>query len=148
NRVNVQDGFYNSSAQSVVFDQTTKESLRTLQSGERGELRFTVSTKSLVSAAGDLTNPSFDISVDVAGTEANGSAREAQNIASHTIYANSDIAVIPRLQYNEGSFNNTGPVPPRADIPTTYTLLFQVSNSSNDVSDVELTTVLPTYINW
>lgn len=147
-RLNLQDGFYNSSAAAIIFDQTTSERLRILEPGETGEFRFTIYTKELVGAAGVLANPYVDLSVDVLGTSQNGKVEQASGVTSHRVSANSDIAVIPRVQYYEGAFQNTGPMPPRVNIPTTYTLVFQITNSSNEVTGGELTTTLPPYVNW
>lgn len=147
-QLNLQDGFYNSSIAAVIFDQTTSERLRLLEPGETGEFRFTVYTKELVSAAGVLTNPFVEFSVDVMGTSQNGKVEQASSITQHRVLANSDITVIPRVQYYEGAFKNNGPMPPRVNIPTTYTLVFQVTNSSNEVAGGELSTTFPPYVNW
>ena len=148
NEVRALRGFYDSSNQKVVFDSGTTERLANLQPGEQGEVSFTVKTNNLSNAAGVLVNPSLDLAVNVFGTEDNGQQKEALSIASHRIIANSDIAVKPTLQYFEGSFENKGPLPPRANIQTTYTLLFQASNSSNTINEARITTVLPRYVEW
>lgn len=147
-RVNLQNGFYNSSNQTIIFDQTTNERLALLEPGEEGEFRFTLGGKDLVGAAGVLSNPFAEITLDVFATGSNGTEEEAFAIARHRVLANSDISVIPKVQYYEGPFKNEGPMPPRVNVPTTYTLVFQVTNSSNDVEDAELTTFLPPYVEW
>lgn len=147
-RLNLQDGFYNSSAAAIIFDQTTSERLKILEPGETGEFRFTVYTKELVGATGVLMNPFVDLSVDVLGTSQNGKIEQASGVTNHRVSANSDISVIPRVQYYEGAFQNSGPMPPRVNVPTTYTLVFQVVNSSNEVAGGELSTTLPPYVNW
>ncbi|MFT6361324.1 MAG: hypothetical protein ACJA2Z_000303 [Candidatus Paceibacteria bacterium] len=146
--INTQDGFYNSSTRSIVFDGSTNDRLSRLEPGEQGQMRFTVGTKPLVGASGILSNPQAELSVDVTATEQNGNNRQALGISSHTVLANSDISVNPKILYYDGLFENNGPVPPRANLPTTYTLVFQVSNSSNDVSNAELTTTLPNFVEW
>lgn len=147
-KVNLTGGFYNSSNQTIIFDQTTNDRLALLEPGEEGEFRFTLGGKDLVSAAGVLTNPFSELTVDVEGTTSNGKKEEAFAIARHRVLANSDISVIPKTQYYEGPFKNEGPIPPKVNVPTTYTLVFQVTNSSNDVNEAELTTLLPPYVEW
>ena len=148
NRVKVQDGFYRSGDRTIIFDKTTTSELTSLQPREQGSFRFTLPSKDLVSTGGILTNPQRTISVDVRGTEINGNTREASSIARHTVIANSDIAVIPKTLYYDGPFDNSGPMPPRADRETTYTIVFHITNSSNDISDAVLTTYLPPYVEW
>lgn len=147
-QVNLQNGFYNSSNQTVVFDQTTNEQLKLLEPGEEGEFRFTLGGKDLVGAAGVLSNPFAEITLDVEGTVSNGKKEEAFAIARHRVLANSDISVIPKVQYYEGPFKNDGPMPPKVNVPTTYTMVFQITNSSNAVEEGELTTFLPPYVEW
>ena len=146
--VNLQNGFYNSSNQTIIFDRTTNDTLALLQPGEQGEFRFTLGGKDLVGAAGVLTNPFAQITLDVEGTTSNGTKEQAFAVAQHRVLANSDISVLPKVQYYEGPFINQGPMPPRVNVPTTYTLVFQVTNSSNQVDDAKLTTFLPPYVEW
>lgn len=147
-QVNLQNGFYNSSNQTIVFDQTTNDRLVLLEPGEEGEFRFTLGGQDLVSASGVLSNPFAEIMVDVQATSNNGQQEQAFAIARHRVLANSDIAVIPKTQYYNGPFKNDGPMPPKVNTPTTYTLVFQVTNSSNAVSEGELETTLPPYVEW
>jgi hypothetical protein len=147
-KVNLQNGFYNSSNQTVIFDRTTNDSLALLEPGEEGEFRFTLGGRDLVGSEGVLSNPFAEITLDVEGTTSNGDREEAFAVAQHRVLANSDISVMPKVQYYEGPFINQGPMPPKVNVPTTYTLVFQVTNSSNEVDDAELTTFLPPYVEW
>jgi len=45
-------------------------------------------------------------------------------------------------------FQNTGPLPPRVEQETTYTLGLALSNSSNTIEDARITAVLPPYVRW
>lgn len=147
-KVRANNGFYNSSQNVIVYDQTTSERLQLLQPGEEGSFSISLASLDLVSSAGVLSNPTIELLVDVEGTEINGNNRNALSVASHTISANSDISVSPKTLHYEGPFNNSGAMPPRVNTPTQYTLVFQVSNSSNTVNDAELTTFLPPYVEW
>lgn len=147
-KLNLQDGFYNSSIGTIIFDQTTSNRLKVLEPGQKGEFRFTVYTRDLVSSEGVLTNPFVDFTVDVTGTGQNGKLEQASSVARHRVKANSDLSVIPKVQYYQGSFQNSGPMPPRVNVPTTYTIVFQVVNSSNEIGEAELSTTLPPYVNW
>ena len=146
--INANNGYYNSSQNTIVYDQTTSDRLQLLQPGEEGTFNFTIKTHDLVSSSGVLTNPTIELRVDVEGTEINGNDRQALSVASHTVSANSDISIVPKTLHYEGPFNNSGTMPPRAGAMTEYTLVFQVSNSSNTVNDAELTTFLPPYVEW
>ena len=67
---------------------------------------------------------------------------------SRTAKINSDIEFTERSAYYEGPFVNSGPLPPKADTETTYTILWRVVNTSNDLRDVSVRAVLPPYVRW
>ena len=50
--------------------------------------------------------------------------------------------------YNDGPFSNTGPIPPKVDKPTTYTISWAVSNSSNDLRNASVSGTLPLGVSW
>ena len=47
-----------------------------------------------------------------------------------------------------GPFSNTGPIPPRANQATTYTILLSVQGGGNAVAGGVLSTVLPSYVTY
>jgi len=56
--------------------------------------------------------------------------------------------VAARLLYYDGPFENTGPIPPRADQETTYTVILAVSAGANEVSGAKIRATLPPYVRW
>ncbi len=43
---------------------------------------------------------------------------------------------------------NTGPLPPKAGQQTTYTVVWSLINSTNDLGDVKVSATLPAYLRW
>lgn len=146
--IRAQNGFFNSTTRSIVWDQGTLDRLETLQPNEEVEVFFTLPTQELVGRTGGLLEPELNLSVDVQGSEANAQVRSAQNVSSVRIIANSDIAVNHQLEYATGPFQNYGPMPPSADTETSYTLTLDLENSSNEVRDAELSFFLPSYVEY
>ena len=60
----------------------------------------------------------------------------------------SRVALDARATYATGPLENTGPFPPRVEEPTTYTVVWTVSNTSNDLSDTKVSAALPSYVEW
>jgi len=63
---------------------------------------------------------------------------------------NSELDLESKVYYYEpkpGIFN-TGPIPPKVDQMTTYTVHWQLANSSNDLENVQIKTILPQGITW
>ena len=46
--------------------------------------------------------------------------------------------------YNDTTITNSGPIPPKVGMPTTYTIHWKVINVSNDITDAKVTASLPT----
>lgn len=146
--VNTLNGFYNSSNKTITFDQTTTDRLQLLQPGEKGSFSVTLGGRKLVGSTGVLSAPSLELVADIQAVRGNGQSEKAISTSRHLVAANSDISVIPQALHYEGPFKNDGSMPPRVGDATTYTLSFQVTNSSNDLKDAKLTTFLPPYVEW
>jgi len=43
---------------------------------------------------------------------------------------------------------NTGPVPPKVEQPTTYTVVWTVDNTSSAVGNAKVTATLPPHVKW
>ena len=60
----------------------------------------------------------------------------------------SSIDLVSKALYHEGPFTNTGDLPPQVDKKTTYTIVWQITNGTNKVSNAVVRSTLPTYITW
>ena len=47
-----------------------------------------------------------------------------------------------------GSFTNTGPIPPKADVESTYTINWTLTNTTNDLKDTLVSATLPVGVSW
>jgi hypothetical protein len=61
---------------------------------------------------------------------------------------NSNISLVAKALYNDGSFKNTGVIPPKAEKTTTYTINWSISNTFNNTSNVTVSAVLPSYVKF
>jgi hypothetical protein len=68
--------------------------------------------------------------------------------ASRTAKIISDLMLTSRLTYFTGPFINSGPIPPRAEKETTYTVTWSITSTVNDTHDVVVKAALPTYVRW
>ena len=150
--VRAQDGgFYQSTDNTITWDKDSKDQLTTVQPGDTGILRFSFGSISPLSP--DFPrgkNPSVTATITVSGTRLVPGG-EAQNITS-TITRQVKIAspaqLVARAVYTIGPFKNTGPLPPKVEQKTTYTIIWSVTNPSNDVANVTVEANLPQYVQW
>jgi len=56
---------------------------------------------------------------------------------------NSRLEISQKGFFQDEIFENSGPIPPRVEETTTYTIIWQVRNSYNDVENVKVRAVLP-----
>jgi hypothetical protein len=141
-------GFYRSLDDTVLWDKTTLPELGFLAPGASGTVSLTFNTLDIQSGILSLRNPSVTFTGSVAGTRSEGSSVPGEALAtvSGTAKVASDVGLKARLIYYDGS--NTGPMPPKADKETTYTVVLSMTNGSNDIADGLVTMTLPSYVRY
>jgi hypothetical protein len=60
----------------------------------------------------------------------------------------SSIGISGNALYNLGPFSNTGPLPPKAGNETTYTIVWNVSNTTSRITNAKVRGTLPFYVEW
>lgn len=145
------NGYWRSSDNTIIWTRQTEDSFVQINPDEKGALNFSFSTMSLARDT-SARNPYLQITLSVKG---NRQADDDDNVseeivasALRTIKLGSDLKITPRVAYSLGPFRNAGPYPPRADQETTFTILWDVSNTTNDVVDATVAAQLPVYVEW
>ncbi len=145
-------GFYKSLDGTIVWnDRTGENKLSVIEPGENGRVGFTLQSLPLVDKKGRVfTNPEIAISINASGNQVTdvGVSSRLSTFVSKKVKLESNLEIVPRAVYYTGPFSNTGPLPPKADEETTYTIILSVINTSNSVSPVVVKTNLPTYMRW
>lgn len=153
NRGSVQtsQGHYDSSRNIITWDSTFLKDLREVNPGESGSVEFTLSSLPLMSASGGLlSDPSINVEVNIVGRQSveGATASELKNSASATLRLISNLNFSAKALYYSGPFQNTGPIPPKAEETTTYTITWSLSNTSNNVSKAQIFAVLPAWVSF
>jgi hypothetical protein len=148
-QVETSDGFYRSQDHTVIWNGETNATLSEIEPGADGKVEMTLTPLQLVD---DPTLPAPTISIDVSVkarrlSEANV-PETLESTATQLVRLTSALQLASKAVYSTGPFDNTGPVPPRAESETTYTIVWTVANSSNDVKDARVISRLPSYVTW
>jgi hypothetical protein len=147
--IQASNGFYQSRDSSIIWTKEQEPSLAEIQPGESGSAQFSFSTLSAGSGGVLIKNPTIDLSLSVRGTRGEDSNSEMVSSAASTHVT---LASTPTLEaqaaHFTGPFNNSGPMPPRAESDTTYTIIWTVKNPSNTVANANVSTVLPPYVKF
>ncbi len=147
--VTAERGFYRSSDRTLTWSKETDPALAVLEPGASGRLSFTFSPLP-VSGGASLRSPKIDIAVSARGRRLSD-AQVSETItssAARTVKIAADLALSSRATYASGPFKNTGPIPPKADRPTTYTVTWSLTNAFNPVDDVVVRATVPSYVSW
>ncbi|MEK7227354.1 MAG: hypothetical protein AAB641_00460 [Patescibacteria group bacterium] len=144
--VSVQNsGFYDSANNRIVWNLINPLGSPELLPGQGGVV--TLSFASLPQAA--LTGTNSDISLALSLSAVPGAGSQPISInESRTIKIASQVTLSSKDFYSIGPFRNTGPIPPQVEKETTYTILWNVGNTQNDISDAKVTARLGPGVRW
>lgn len=145
------NGFYNSSQDYIVWDKNSNRDFAEVDPGESGAVHFSIQPTPLFSAAGGLlSDPSIKIDVSISGKRAleGNILQELENFDSKNVRISTDLGFNAKSMYYAGPFQNTGPLPPKADSETTYTIVWSLTNTSNTISKTKARAIIPQWMRF
>ncbi|MCD6270526.1 hypothetical protein J7J23_01960 [bacterium] len=114
----------------IVWDWKEVPSLKFLDVGQEGEVEFWVKLKDEIE--NKIKNPVLRDEISLG---------RLQRVFE--IKVNSSVELCQKVYFNDEVFGNSGPIPPKVGNQTTYTVLWQVKNSYNDLANVKVKGRLP-----
>jgi hypothetical protein len=148
--VHTTGGFYRSTDTTLIWDKTTTNGeLATLVPGSRGTVGFTFQMPRSEDI-NKLQNPYLDIVVNAAGKRVSetGVPENLQSTSRQKIALASDLQFVAQGLYYQSPFGSVGPIPPKANVETTYAIVFTVNNTTNKISGATVTAKLPAYVRY
>ncbi len=149
--ITVPEGFYDSSKGVVQWNKDTLPSLGELSPGDFGRVSFTFNTIDFSRASLDIfRDPEIVLDLTVKGKRVSDSEVPEEIVFTAVRKARiaTDLAVVPQALFSVGPFSNTGLLPPHAEQETTYTIIWTVTNTLNEVKNAEVSATLPSYVRW
>lgn len=151
NEIEVQRGFFNSSNNTIEVDRRHNESLAIIEPGAVGKIEFEISSHTMDALRSIAArNPEIIMEVLFTGTRVLDGKPGGTVTADMTrsVRVNSHVSVVSRGLRSIGPFVNTGPLPPRANVESTYTIILSVTNSVNALDEAQVVAKLPSYVKW
>lgn len=149
--VNPNEGFYDSANNEIIWSKQTTGGLGSIGASEGGRVSFSFVPRDLSAQRNQpVTNPQVNIQVSAKANRVSES-QVPEIIASSqekVIKIASNIGISSQVLRTTGPFQNTGPIPPKAEQMTTYTVIWTILNTSNNISDGIVTSSLPPYVKW
>jgi hypothetical protein len=140
-------GFSNSATHTVVFSTDNDPSLAVLAHGDSGIGTFTFKT---LPTNAFLPAPTITFTTSVSGTRV-GQANvpgQVSSTAIKTAKVATAVILAASALHSSGPLTNTGPIPPRANEATTYTISWNARNAGSAVAGGTMTTILPNYVTY
>ncbi len=143
-------GFYNSSENKITWNKNTSRDLLKITENSYWTDSLAIQTLKFKEVAELITNPEIKLNFKAQGGSFSTEGDEGiveQNF-SKIIKFNTVLDLRGNSYYLKGPFKNTGDVNPVVGEPTTYTIGWEISNFSSDVSDLEVRAKLPIYVKY
>lgn len=143
--------------QATVKDQTltwTKNQvagLSLIEPGSTVSLTLSIGTTSTLTVSSDSDrNPNVSLSVALSSPALSTSTNSSTSPAVSVTKFSTLFSVTADARYYDDSLTKvgSGPVPPKVGQTTTYRVLWSVTNTTNDATDMSVTTTLPTGVLW
>lgn len=153
NRKSIQSsgGFYDSANNVIIWDKNSQEKFSEVDIGAGGSLQFTFASIPIYSASsGMLVDPVINIEVSVSGRQSGQGnfVKELFNSETKVVKIISEPSFTAKALYFLGPFQNVGPIPPKVEQETTYTIVWTLTNTSNDISNAQVRSSLPPWVKF
>lgn len=136
------NGFYRSSTGTIFWDQTNFSALASIPAGASDSVNFRFGPSDNLAS---LNNPEMTVEITFRADSPNG---PVVRTAVRTIRFSTSLGIQADLLHFAGPFQNVGPLPPRADQPTTYTVRWDLSSSTSNVEEAVVEARLPNYVSF
>lgn len=142
NSVRVDQGFFRSSDSTLIFNKSTDTRLADVEPGVSGVSTFEFAT--LPVGQGSFQSPTIEVSATVKANRSSegGVVDTVTSSAKSTVQVATDLALTPVVT------RLSGPVPPKVETETVYTITWLLQNSANAIANTAVTAVLPIHIDW
>ncbi len=150
-RIVVQNGFYDSATDEIIWDKNSYTKFKSIEPGETGGVYFSVASLPLYSSFdGLVSSPSISISSSVSGRQAlEGNINEqVKSGETKVVKIITDMSFNAKSAYNSTIIKNTGPIPPKVGKETSYTITWSINNTANSISKAEIRSKIPSWIKW
>ncbi len=149
--INAPEGFYNSGTNMITWDKSSKSEFSEINPGDSGSVSFSLSSLPLFSSTnGMLSDPFVNIDVSISGKQSVSGydTTDLTNTDSAIVRIISDVGFTTKALYYSGPFANVGPIPPKVGQQTSYTVVWSLSNTANNISKAVVSSSIPSWMSF
>jgi hypothetical protein len=146
-------GFFDSRENTITWSGADVPALKLLEPNQSGSVSFSIKIKRPVPMRTyNDKNLKAEVSTEI-GTKSvpdKFAVSELKIFNGLSCKINSEVDLKTRAYYYEPSAGivNSGPIPPKVDALTSFTVHWQIINGSNDLENIKINSVLPQGIDW
>jgi hypothetical protein len=141
--INVQNGFYDSILDTIVWNSDTDSSLKVIKPGDTGELTFFLNVLPGFEQNTLLSSPSLQMSLSINGIKENTNTLvNLDNVEVASLRVTSLPTLYSSILFARG--NN----PPKAEKESVYQITLGIKNTYNPISGARVVAKLPFYVKW
>jgi len=142
-------GFFDSETNTIIWSGDTYKNISSVEPGEKGQVRFTF-TPLTQTESSTIENPSVVASVSIKGNQSttNSTPEEISTIEQKMFKVITDLRLSGRSLFHTGSLSNVGSLPPVVGQSTSYTIVWSITNTTNQATDTIVKATLPIYMQW
>ena len=141
-------GFFQSFNNKIIWDKSTISEFSDLPPNSFRELNFRVSPSDYSKIPSGVT-PSIIMNLKVTGERVvDGKSELVTSSITRNILFGGTAELYSKIVRSSGSIENEGPIPPKPNVSTEYSVSWTVKNSINQVSNAEVRAKLPNYVSF
>lgn len=143
NKLEPDGGYFDSATNTITWTSNEQSELKSVEPGGTGTFAFTLGPRSPLDKSADI-----QMTTSVSGIGFGGTEQAVADATKVTLPIATDLQFITKTLYHSGPLQNSGPIPMQVGKKTTFTLIWQLANTTNPVENVTLKTILPTGVVW
>ncbi|MCX6755630.1 MAG: hypothetical protein NT068_03820 [Candidatus Nomurabacteria bacterium] len=149
-KINVFNGNFDSINNIIVWDKNSNKDFSEVNPGNSGVVFFDINPLPLFSSNGLLIDPSIHIDISISGKQPlqGNIINSLTDSESKIIKIMSDVSASVKALHFIGAFANTGDIPLKAEKETTYTIVWNLSNTANIISNAKMSATLPAFVRF
>lgn len=142
------NGYYKSIENYVMWDKNGLTDLGSISPGDGGSVFLSMGTVGNQNQNAPIKNPHIDLHVAISGYRGTSDGEEVKSDGDISIKLQSITNFTAKSYRSIGPFANTGPIPPKAETESTYTITWVITNANNDLNSSVVTAKLPESVSW
>ena len=138
--VKVSDGYYDSTIATITWDSASVEGFTSIPANHESTFQVIIPVVTKGSNSPKLV-------LTLTGTATSQETDDVVSTVTKTYVVQGSASVSASTKYRNAPFVNTGPIPPQANVDTTYDVRVSVS-AQNALQNAKVSFVLPAYVAW